>query len=176
MQEQHQEDHYVKYTDFIPEKNFIMGFGFPREMVDNDAINFPGDVYKPLLKALTMIQQSKNKYIRERAFTIWVGDFNMRFWVAVPDRLSLKVTNIMRTCFLNKFCVSFGETEHTSLVPQFRYQYGYIIEYGDDSTVGQTRIDDEDWYGSGATIYYRLPEPSWLLGEERYCSIPSDCD
>jgi len=157
-----------KCTDYIKERNFVVGFGFPLVNIDEEII------IRNILKSLLTIQNSPNKKIRERSFNIWGGNHLDRYYVALPENISVKIVDIFRKNLDPNFTnvsTSFGETSRMGLYPIYRYENGNIIEYNDDSVAGKTRIDNENWYGTGAKIQFRLCCRAELLGYEKYCII-----
>jgi len=162
------EDIFVKYTDYIKGHNFVVGFGFLLAKLDEERI------IRQILKSLLMIQSSSNKSIRERRFNIWAGNHLDRFYIALPENISVKIVDIFRKSFTSDFTdisTSYGETGHMGLYPILRYENGKIIEYNDDSVIGTSRIDDENWYGTGAEIHFRMVASADVLGFEKYGNV-----
>jgi len=150
-----------EFTDYIKERNFIIGFGFLLDKLDDEML------YKNVLQSLLIIQKSPNKFIRERSFNIWCGIHLNRYYIALLENTTVKIINIFRKTFelhFSDISTSYGETSHIGLYPLYRYDNGTIIEYNDDSVAGKTRIDDENWYGTGAKIHFRLCCRAELLG------------
>lgn len=165
-----QEAMLIQQTDFIKEDNATFNFGFPWSTLDLDS-DYTDSLFKCLLHAMKEIKYHKNKVIRERAFTIWAGDHNQIFWIAVPENMSSKVTGIIDKYFKEEFpkiTHGFGRTDKMALIPVFRYSFGHFIQYIEEDAAGGFRVDDADWYGTNETIYFKARCPTWLNGGKEF--------
>jgi len=158
---------FEKHTDFISEYQDILiwGFYFETLLETYNVGNYSVPVRRALLCALRSISESKNKRIRGARFTIWMGDYgsqNEFFCVGVPIRLSSRVTDILSAHLTGLHGFEFlegGSIPSVPLIPIYRYEAGKVIEYtSDESLAGKKKIDDEEEYGSGLKITYRIDE------------------
>lgn len=156
------------HTDIISDWLFITCWAFDIKGLKETSGS--GDYTEPvriaLLRSLGEIANSRNKRIRERSFTIFMGDFgegNQNFGIGIRDSTYRKVKNI----FLKEFEATNGFLYETNdrmpfapFVPCYRYIHGNVIEYTfEDSLVGKKYVDSN--YGSGLTIKYR----EWVSAE-----------
>ena len=163
-------DRLMLFTDFIGEDHRLWCYLFRLEVLEKTATIYSTPVIKALLSGLRELMQSRNKRVRERAFTIWGGDyfaFDSYFVVAVPRELPVQVTEVLRRRF--ELVEGYSTMEGGSLpivpvVPWFRYEGGTVIEYSDDSMCGKTRLDDDENYGSGLMLHFRQNLPVELNG------------
>ncbi len=151
------------YLDCIREDAELVCFGFdPHTLAEEDGGGaFYGEpVFHHAVKALQAIGQAKNKTIRERAFTLYFGDYGPYFCVGVPTPLSGAVRSVLREQFerLQAFqWVESGSNATLCLVPLLRYDHGAIIDYSENAPPGTWRIDDDDeGWGTGAKLYSRV--------------------
>jgi len=161
-----------KYTDFISLNQRLICWGFRIEILEKSYEGCYGDpVKRALLQALKALSQSGNKRLRERSFTIWIGDYGWGYWVGIPSKISSDVVELIGK-FLKSIngyeILEFGSVSVMSLIPKFRYEKRKVIEYSDFDLAGSERLDDEDWYGTGLVIHYRNTEPAFIIGEEKY--------
>ena len=147
---------FARYTDYIPTQQYLISWGFNPESLDNTyrgANALP--VTRALLHGLKAISESKNKRLRNRRFTIWMGDYYLWYWVGIPGRISCLVTDVLDRFFrkITGFeTLGYGELATMQLVPMFRYEAGRVIQYVDMEVAGKERVDGDDNFGSGLTM------------------------
>ena len=168
-----------KHTDFISEYQDILiwGFHFEKLLETYETGDYSVPVRKALLLALRSISESKYKRIQGARFTIWMGDYgpqNEFFCVGVPSKLSYTVTDILSSYLTGLEGFDFlecGSIPYVPLIPIYRYEEGKVIEYTSDETLAgkKKKIDDEEEYGSGLKIIYRIDECAEALDmKEKY--------
>src|SRR5207247_16060 len=114
---------------------------------------------------------STNPDVRGSDFIVWVGDSGQGFWVGVPQSTPQRVRDMLEVALqsVDGYEMSY-KSPHLSfeLVPGYRYEKGEVIEYLDE-LAGTTRVDGDEYYGSGLTIHYRarVPEGAIELLAER---------
>ena len=158
-----------KHTDIISDKQWITTWNFDIEGLKKnpDSGDYSAPVRKALLKALVTLINSNNIRLRERSFTIFMGDHGPQFQyfaVGIKDSTFRGVKDL----FHQEFSKIEGYMYETSdrmpyipLVPFYRYIHGRIIEYTyDDELAGKKYV--EEYYGSGLTTRYRM----WISAEE----------
>jgi len=169
---------FEKHTDFISEYQDVLIWGFYFETLreGHSAGDYSVPVRRALLSALRSISESKSKRIRGARFTIWMGDYgplNEFFCVGVPIRLMSRVTDMLSAHLTGLDGFEFlegGSIPYVPLIPVYRYEAGKVIEYtSDESLAGKKKIDNEEEYGSGLKIIYRIDECAEALDmKERY--------
>ncbi|MDI6872066.1 MAG: hypothetical protein QME79_12135 [Bacillota bacterium] len=159
------------HTDFIAETQPFWCYEFEIETLERESDGDYGyPPMKALLRALGEVKSHRNKRVRERAFTVWVGDYGPHFCIAVPEKLAAPVVLLIRRHLkaIPGYC---GEESGYGLplVPTFRYEYGDLIWYVDLDSAGEDLIDDEEngRFGSGFVLKRRTSLPAWF-GGERY--------
>lgn len=160
-----------QYTDYIGDDHYLFCWEFRLQSLEEHYGSYYGlPVIAALLQGLKALSEGDGAE-KDARFTIWLGDHGAHYWVGVLSDLSANVTNLLGQFFtpVEGYDTSeFGPLSEMGLRPQFRYEAGRIIEYSDESMAGTQRVDDDEWYGSGLTIHYRLAEPAFLVGGERY--------
>ncbi len=157
-----------KHTDIISDWLFISCWCFDIEglKTNPDSGDYTDPVRKSLMCGLAKIASSRNKRIRERSFTIFMGDYGDGFqYFGIGIRYS--TYKIIKDIILSEFITIKGFLYETNdrlpyapFIPVYRYIHGKIIEYTyDDSRVGKKRIDN--LYKSGLSIIYR----KWISSE-----------
>ena len=163
---------FARYTDYILTQQYLICWGFDPETLDNTyrgANAFP--MTRALLHGLKAISESKNKRLRDRRLTVWMGSYFRYDWVGIPGGISSRVTELLSRFFweITGFeTLEFGELATMQLVPMFRYELGRIIQYVDAEDAGQERVDGDDNFGTGLTILYRADMPAYFMGGESY--------
>ncbi|MFC1671321.1 hypothetical protein ACFL20_13090 [Spirochaetota bacterium] len=171
---------FVKYTDFISDWQNVQSWGFDFETLQcaYDVGDYSIPVREALFKSLKRIASSKSKSIRDRHFTVWMGDYgseNRYFWVAVPSWMYQRVEKIFDKYFESLEGFMFrggGRIPYLPFIPIYRYEYGRVIEYTyDDSEAGKMKIDEgEEGFGSGLTVVYRNYESAEGFDmRQKYC-------
>ncbi len=163
------DERFEQYTDFISDYQEVLCWGFDSEVLMSayGAANYSVPVRRALFAGFKAVAESGNRRVRERCFTVWMGDYgdeNRYFWAALPGRMLHQVGEAVSSCFtgLRGFMFNeFGTVPRISLVPVYRYECGRVVEYAyEDSLAGRMRIDSE--FGTGLTVLYRR----WLSAEE----------
>ncbi len=163
---------FERYTDYIPTQQYLICWGFNPQTLDNTyrgANAFP--MTRALLRGLKAISESKNKRLRDRRFTIWMGSYYLCDWVGIPGRISSRVTDALDRFFreITGFeTLEYGELAIMQLVPRFRYEVGRVIQYADMEDAGKERVDGDNNFASGLTIVYRMDMPAFVMGKEVY--------
>lgn len=157
-----------RHTDYISSNHEVFCWAFRLDVLEKTD-GMP--VTTALFQGLKDLSESKNKRLRDRRFTIWMGDdARMFYWVAMSHP-AVAVTNLLCRHFSR---VAGYETSESALLtqlpvmPRFRYERGQVIEYSDRDLVGTWRVDDGDWYGSGLTVLRRYAASASLASGERY--------
>jgi hypothetical protein len=157
------EDIAEQYTDYISENHSLFCWEFSPEELEQHYGSYYGlHVKSALLQGLKSLAMSRNKRLRDRRFTIWMGDYGPYYLLGVSSQLSSQVTRVLERLFVEVVGYKTSEFDDLSrlrLKPVFRYESGRVIEYSDESVVGTEKIDDDEWYGSGLTILHRMAAP-----------------
>ena len=104
----------------------------------------------------------QNKRLRERAFTVFVGDYGSDFG---GYAIAISTTNGEVSNFLRQYLPKTGlggpsEGDIPLLSPLFRYDHGHLIRDAEGELAGTTYIDDEEWAGTGKIVYRRGTWPT----------------
>jgi hypothetical protein len=159
---------FEKYTDIISDKQTLQCWGFDiNTLKENGISDYTRNVRDAILYSLQNITESKNKRIRDRAFTVFIGDYgnDFEFFAAgIKITIDKRIKQIITTNFqsVQGYYESFGEaTPYISLTPEYRYTYGKIFQYTfEDSKIGKKVI--ENIYGKCVTLFHR----EWISAEE----------
>ena len=159
------EDIAERYTDYRSENHSLVCWEFSPEELEQRYGSYYGlHVKSVLLQGLKSLATSRNKKLRDRRFTIWMGDYGSYYLLGVSSQLSSQVTRLLERFFVEVVGYKTSEFDDLSkllLKPAFRYESGRVIEYSDESVVGTEKIDDDEWYGSGLTILHRIAAPAF---------------
>lgn len=161
-----------RYTDYIDMSQEVFCWEFSLSAGDD----IYDTVKTELLRGLKALSESKNRRLRDRRFTIALGDDAVWYYYVAITRPATDLTR-----FLNRYLIpiegydtsEFAFLNTVKALPRLRYEAGQVIEYSDADLAGTWRDDDDDWYGSGLRIQYRYAQPSFLLGSERYAGKES---
>ena len=157
-----------RHTDFISDRLSITCWSFDIDglKTNPDSGDYSHPVRKALFAALARIARSGNRRIRERSFTLFMGDHGpgfIQFGVGIRGSTFRAVKDIFESEFAGVNGYEYetnGRLPYTPLVPCYRYIHGAIIEYTGDSSLAGKKHHDED-FSSGLTIRYR----KWLSAE-----------
>ena len=159
---------FLKHTDFISDWQYVRSWGFDFQVLQDsyNTCDYSLSVRRALFMALKKIASSRSSRVRDRHFTIWMGDSgpeNQYFWVAVPYRMLRSVVDIFDRVFSSQDGFMFegngDQIPYLPLIPVYRYEYGRVVEYADFSEAGRMRIDDEeDGFGTGLVVVKRARE------------------
>jgi len=154
------EDIVNQYTDYISENRSVFCWEFsPEELEQHYGSYYGRPVKRALLQGLKLLAMSRNKRLRDRSFTIWMGDYGPYYFLGVSNRLSSQVTQLLERYFFEVVgykTSEFGSLSELLLEPAFRYENGHVVEYSDESVVGTEKVDDDEWYGSELTLTHRI--------------------
>ena len=129
-----------------------------------------------LLRALEALGKNKSKALRERAFTVFMGDAGPGYKMFV---VGVGSTNADLGKAIRPFMrqVEGFETEEVgrsdSFIPTYRYDQGYVISYGEPDSAGEVKPDKPENFGTGLefrTRWYAPPEMNGLRGS-RYGTL-----
>lgn len=156
----------LPHTDFMEPHADLIAFLYPwrnlNALFGEDSLHGPWSVQRALLRGLIALGEARSKRLRERAFTIYMGDVgggHSIFCVALGS------TDARLTEFMHPHLAVPGfETLEgglngfpgTMLPAWARYDHGHIIRYEEPSMAGTSAIDDEEYgLGTGALVHYR---------------------
>ena len=148
------------HIDLISSKRSGLVFLYRWQYLEQQGLQGP-DLQARMFRALADLGK-QNKELRERAFTVFVGDYGSDFGAYA---LAITTTNSNVSNFLRGYLPKTGlsgprEGEFPLLCPLFRYDHGYLIRYVEDELAGESFVDDDEWYGTGKTIYRRGTDPT----------------
>ncbi len=165
-------DAFEPYTDYICESEPITIFCY--EIQELEVINsclYNQQPFEMLLKGLKALSSKTTaKKIRSKSFTVYSGDIAPEFYLYGIGLAtsSYEIVEFMRS-FLqqvdvsSRILVETSSSDATSLMPRFRYDKGYVIEYVGEEGAGRVYVDDDNNYNSGLTLYTRTWKPSYLI-------------
>lgn len=151
-----------KLIDFYQDAEMLLLFGFTLNDIDNRKIKYR-DIHKAIFGVFKELASSKNKRMQETVFTIYLGDYNGFYWVGIRANIPFRVSELFRVKFENlygnnshfKFESEHGRYPDVPLIPKYKYDKGIIVEYDGEEMLGKTRIDTDEWYGSGLKVIYK---------------------
>ena len=148
------------HIDLISYKRSGLVFLYRWQYLNQQGLQGP-DLQGRMFKALAALGE-QNKRLRERAFTVFVGDYCSDLG---GYALAITTTNSAVSNFLRGYLPKTGlsgprEGDFPLLSPLFRYDHGYLIQYVEDELAGGTFVDDDDWWGTGKTVYRRGTWPT----------------
>jgi hypothetical protein len=150
--------------DFISdEPASVVAFLFQIDTLESVSGIYNRPVFQALLAGLRDLVKCRNKSLRESLFTVFAGDaIGYDVFVVALETKSQDITNFMAPYFRQiPGYFTLEATSSRDLLPAFRYDKGYVIEYSDGGLEGTVYEDTSEYHGSGLTIYrrdYRLPE------------------
>lgn len=160
-----------KYTDIISDSQLVQFWCFDFEELKSfyNTSDYSRPVRSALFSIFKAMNESHDKRIRLRHFSVWVGDIgdlNQYFCIAIPSRMSAYVVNIFKKNF-ESMCGfdswNYDRLPYIPLIPVYRFEFGRIIEYTyETSLAGKYKIDiGEEGFNSGLTVQYR----KWVSAE-----------
>ena len=162
----------LPYIDFISdEPTSVVAYIFQIEILEKVSGIYSWPVFQALLAGLCHLSRSKNKKLRESAFTIFAGDiFEYNIFVLALETKSKDINNFMIPYFekVNGY-FSLEASSSTNLLPMFRYDKGYVIEYSDSGLEGTAYVDTQEYFGSGLKIYRRIWALPENIGRKKSC-------
>lgn len=113
-------------------------------------------IYKALLEGLRELSEKKSERLREQDFVVWGGEFQLHYWIGIPDAINAGVVKVMDRHL--RLVPGFGRNKYEyseSLRPEaiFRYKQGRIYEYSDEELAGKKRLDE---YGARVKVIHRV--------------------
>jgi hypothetical protein len=154
--------------DAISDKQVLICWGFNfRELETYNMGSYAYPVCRALLLGMKELTESRNKFIRMRHFTVFAGDYgdeNEYFWAGIRHSISHRVVDIFSKhlkALRGYYQMMEDRTPWIPLIPMYRYEYGNIIEYTEESRLAG-RMHIEKRFGTGVRILYRM----WVSAEE----------
>lgn len=158
-----------KHTDFIADEALVIYF-YEIEVLEKVHDVYVVPVFSVLLKALQALSRHSSKRLRERAFSLFAGDAGpgySLFAVGISSE-DPKLIEFLGPPLKRVDGYTFMEAGSSySLLPKYRYDHGYVIEYNEPDVAGTHIIDGPDNYGSNLTLYRRAWAPADLIGKSR---------
>jgi hypothetical protein len=159
---------FSNHTDIISDWLFITCWSFDIDGLKTNfnSCDYSNPVRKAIMNALSRIAGSGNKRIRERSFTIFMGDHDegyQHFGVGIRYSTYRKVKDIFTSEFnrINGFLYETnGRIPYTPFIPYYRYTHGKIIEYTYETALAGKKYIDKI-FESGLSIRYRM----WMSAE-----------
>ena len=169
-------DPFEPNIDYICESDPIIVFCYDiQELEKINPYLYNQRPFEMLLKGLRALsQESTAKKIRSKSFTIYSGDISPGFslYGIGLATSSYEIVEFMQS-FLqqvevsSRIVVDTSTSDATNLMPRFRYDKGYVIEYVGEEGAGQAYVDDKDNYKSGITVYTRAWKPSSFIRKQK---------
>lgn len=162
------------HTDYISDDPVsVVAFCFDVAILERIASFYSTPPYKALMAGLRDLSRCSDSNLRNSIFTIYAGDslemVGAIFVVAIETE-SPELTDFLARYFRNvSGYIGVEASSSRDLIPTFRYDSGFIIHYSDPELAGTSSKDNDDWYGSGLTIFHRqckLPED---IGKRKSC-------
>ena len=165
------------HMDLISDSQEILLWEFDiadlQRICESSTYSLPAEA--ALFKAFRTISESINKAVREKAFTVFIGDCGPQFelfGIAIGAKTPAKIIDIISSCFEDT--ALFAEMEYSRipqvpLIPRFRYERGTVIEYtAETGFAGKLRKSDE--ITAGLEVRYRLyASAEGMDAKEKYC-------
>ncbi|MCK6572761.1 hypothetical protein L6V77_16910 [Myxococcota bacterium] len=164
------------HADFLQDEVAVLVFLYRWNDLEDayaaDGLDPFEQVKTGLLRGLKAMTEA-GKSIRNRAFTVFIGDTGPGFSILA---VALGTMDGKVAEFLGPYLEvpGYWTTEtgvngagNLQLSPRFRFDHGHVIEYGDQGEEGGTRIDDSNRCGTGLTLYRRLALPAEMMGSRK---------
>jgi len=154
-----------KYTDFISDRQEILLWEFDSAILQSayNTYTYSLPVEIELFRALKKISESKNKSVREKKFTIFLGDCGSQFElfaIGVSAKINSRISEIITGCLEDIHgyeTIEYGQIPYVPLIPKYRYDCGNVYEYTSETRkVGKFRKDDA--VIAGLKLQYRIYE------------------
>lgn len=123
---------------------------------------------KSVFEVFVALREHKSAVLRRTAFTVFGGWVGSDLWGIGFSSTDSRIINMLCDPLRKipgQLYVDSGTSQ--SLMPCFRYDHGYIIQYVEPDAPATTYLDGEDNYGTGLTIYRRPWQPAELHGKLR---------
>ena len=125
-----QSEIFEKYTDFISDTQDVLIWEFDSAVIQKyyNTYSYALPVEIQLFKALKKILESKNKSLREKKFTIFMGDFGSAFelfGIGISGKTTAKVTEIITGLFeevRGYQTMEYGRIPYVPFIPKYRYE------------------------------------------------------
>jgi len=169
-------DSFEPHTDYICESDPIVVFCYDlQELEEINPYLYNQRPFEKLLQGLAALsRESTAKKIRSKSFTIYSGDISPDFYFY---GIGLATSNSEVVQFMQRFLqqveipsrivVDTSTSDATSLMPRFRYDKGYVIEYVGEEGAGRIYVDDDNNYKSGITIHTRACKLSYFINKRQ---------
>ena len=156
-----------EHTDFIADHAPCAFFLYHHEALE-DVPDGPGAVVRALLTGLLALR-SGPKAMRERAFTIFLGDCGPGYsiFACALGTIDGRTVSFLTPYMRNGAFWTIEVADCGTLLPKYRYDHGHVIEYADDDMAGTAYVDDQDRYGTGLVIHCRRTLPPDFIGKSR---------
>ncbi len=149
----------LDFFDILPERQELLCWGFDaRVLGELSGDMYARPVYRAVISSMGALAGSCNRRLRERAFTVWAGDWGKLFWCALPLGMhggALRLMGGFLSAVPGYRCTETGRIPDIPLVPSFRYQRGVPGLYTDEGGWGVSLVDDDPEYGTGLTLWGR---------------------
>ena len=158
--------HGLPELDYIGDET-IHAFVYDISVLEQTSSYYGFEPTKQLLHALKSLGNSKRSKLRERAFTIFMGDAGYGYSMFI---VGLASTNADLAAVIRPFmeAVDGFDTEEigssSSLMPVYRYDHGHVIRYSDMESAGNTELDDDKNFGTGLELFHRWYMPPEMDG------------
>lgn len=154
---------YLPDVDFIADEALcVISFDIAELEKAATSGSYSEPAIKSLLAAFNGLRASSVKSLRNESFTVFGGDaINFDLFLLGIASKKAQVVDFVASYLRQTPGKRFVESgSSTSLMPLFRYDGGYVIEYLEEGLEGTTLIDGPDNYGSGLTFYRRSWQPA----------------
>lgn len=169
-------DSFEPHVDYICDSDPLVIFCY--DIQELEEINFCAYNQRPFEKLLEGLGELSKSYtpkkLRSKSFTIYNGDIAPGFYLygiglatSSSDIVQFMGSFLQQVEVSSRIVVDTSTSEAASLVPRFRYDKGYVIEYVGEEGAGISYVDDDDNYKSGITIYRRAYKPSYFINKRR---------
>lgn len=169
-------DSFEPHVDYICESEPLVIFCYDiQELEEINLYAYNQRPFEKLLEGLTLLSRGFTpKKLRSKSFTIYSGDISPGFYLygiglatGSSDIVQFMDSFLQQVEVSSRIVVDTSTSGSTSLVPRFRYDKGYVIEYVGEEGAGISYVDDDDNYKSGITIYRRAYKPSYFINKRQ---------
>lgn len=165
-------DAFDPHTDYICESESLILFCYEIQELENiNPYLYSQQPFEMLLKGLRALSsETTAKKIRSKSFTVYSGDIAPDFYfygiglaTGSHEIVQFMQSFLHQIDIVSRVLVETSTSDAVSLMPRFRYDKGYVIEYVGEEGAGRAYVDDDDNYKSGLTLYTRTWKPSYLI-------------